>query len=90
MGARYTAPADRGAGRQAAWRPLSLYEAEDALMDRLDQLIGIARQLRDELHHHHGADSPLTDRIDQLEEELIGLEEDVDHVTVHVRPNEGQ
>ena len=90
MGARFTAPADRGAGRQAGWRPLSLYEAEDALMDRLDQLIGIARQLRTELHHHHGADSPLNDRIDQLEDALIDLEGDVDHVSVHVHPNEAQ
>ena len=39
MGARYTAPADRGAGRQAGWRPLSLFEAEDALSERLVRLL---------------------------------------------------
>ena len=88
MGAGFTAPADRGAGRQAGWRPLSLYEAEEALSERLGRLIAMVGRLRTALHHHHGADSPLNDRIDQLEDALIDLEGDADHVRVHVLPNE--
>ena len=88
MGARYTAPADRGAGRQAGWRALSLYEAEDALSDRLGHLIDMAGRLRAALHRHHGADSPLNDRVGELEDAIIDLELDVDHVTVNVLPGE--
>ena len=88
MGARYTAPADRGAGRQAGWRPLSLFEAEDALMEQLGRLIHMVGRLRTALHQHHGADSPLNDRIDRLEDAIIDLEGSVDHVRVHVLPNE--
>ena len=82
------APAAPGAGRQAGWRPLSLYEAEEALSERLGRLIAMVGRLRTALHHHHGADSPLNDRIDQLEDALIDLEGDVDHVTVNVLPGE--
>ena len=85
MGAAYTAPADRGAGRQAGWRALSLYEADDALAERLGRLIAMVRRLRMALHRHHGVDSPLNARLDALEEELIELELDADHV--HIRPH---
>ena len=86
MGAAYTAPADRGAGRQSGWRPLSLYEADDALSERLGRLITMVRRLRTALHQHHGEDSPLNGRLDALEDELIDLEGDVDHVRIRHHP----
>ena len=88
MGARYTAPADRGAGRQAGWRPLSLFEAEDALSERLVRLLHMVDRLRTALHQHHGEDSPLNDRIDRLYDAIAELDLDVEYVRVHVRPNE--
>ena len=86
MGAAYTAPADRGAGRQAGWRALSLYEADDALSERLGRLITMVRRLRIALHRHHGEESPLNGRLDALEEALIELELDVDHVSIRPYP----
>ena len=86
MGAAYTAPADRGAGRQAGWRALSLYEADDALSERLGRLITMVRRLRIALHRHHGADSPLNERLDALEEAIIELEIDADHVRIRPHP----
>ena len=86
MGAAYTAPADRGAGRQSGWRPLSLYEADDALSERLGRLITMVRRLRTALHQPHGEDSPLNGRLDALEDALIDLEGDADHVRIRPRP----
>ena len=86
MGAAYTAPADRGAGRQRGWRPLSLYEADDALSERLGRIIAMVQRLRGAFHRRHGDDSPLNDNVDALEDELIDLEGDVDHVRIRPYP----
>ena len=88
MGARYTAPADRGAGRQGTWRPLSLFEAEDALAERLGRILQMVERLRVALHQHHGEDSPLNARIDRIYDAIAELDLDVEYVHVRVRPNE--
>ena len=82
MGSAFTAQPDRAASRQAGWRALSLYEADDALSERLERLIAMVRRLRIALHQHHGEESPLNGRVDALEEALIELELDVDHVRI--------
>ena len=88
MGSAFTAQADRAAGRQAGWRPLPLYEADDALSERLDLLIRMVGRLRTDLHRYHGADSPVNDRVDELEEQLCEFEVEIDHVKIRVYPGE--
>ena len=65
---------------------LSLYEADDALSERLGRIIAMVQRLRGALHHHHGDDSPLNDNVDALEDELIDLEGDADHVRIRPHP----
>ena len=89
MGSAFTAPADRGAGQQAGWRPLSLCEAEEALFEEIEVLTRMVRHTRDALHHHHGADSPVNARIDALEDRILALEVTVDHVRIRIVPGEG-
>ena len=86
MGSAFTAQPDRAAGRQAGWRALSLYEADEALSERLERLITMVRRLRIALHRHHGADSPLNERLDALEEAIIELEIEADHVRIRPHP----
>ena len=89
MGSAFTAPADRGAGQQAGWRPLSLYEAEEALFEEIEVLIRMVGQIRADLHRHHGVDSPVNARVDALEERITVLEVVVDHVRIRIVPGEG-
>ena len=89
MGAAFTAPADRGAGRQAEWRPLSLVEAEHALSDEIGVLLWHVHRLRQALHRHHGAHSPVSPMVDDLEERIQWLDVSVDYVEIHVMPGEG-
>ena len=86
MGSAFTAQPDRAAGRQAGWRVLSLYEADEALSERLERLIAMVGRLRTALHQYHGEDSPLNDRVDALEEALFELEVDADHVRIRPFP----
>ena len=86
MGSSFTAAPDRAAGREAGWGVLSLYEADDALSERLGQLIAMVRRLRNALHRAHGPDSPLNPRLDALEDALIDLELDADHVRIRILP----
>ena len=86
MGSAFTAQPDRAAGRQAGWRVLSLYEADEALSERLERLIAMVGRLRAALHQYHGEDSPLNARVDELEEALFELEVDIDRVRIHPFP----
>ena len=88
MGSTFTAQADRAAGQQAGWRPLSLYEADDAFFERIEVLIGLVGQLRADLHRHHGTDSPVNARVDELEEQLFEFEVEADHVRIRLLPGE--
>ena len=89
MGSTFTAQADRAAGQQAGWRPLSLYEADDAFFEEIEVLIGMVGRLRADLHRHHGADSPVNARVDELEEKLFEFEVAADHVRIRCIPGEG-
>ena len=89
MGSAFTAPADRGAGQQAGWRPLSLYEAEEALFEEIAVLIHLVGQIRADLHRHHGVDSPVNALVDALEERIVEFEVAIDHVRIRIIPGEG-
>ena len=89
MGSGFTAPADRGAGQQAGWRPLSLHEAEEALFEEIEVFINMVGQIRADLHRHHGVDSPVNVLVDALEERIFQFEVTVDHVRIRIVPGEG-
>ena len=89
MGASFTAPPDRTAGRDVGWRTLSLCEADEARSARLVRLILMVRRLRNALYGEHGPWSPLHSQVDALEEAIIALEVDADHVRIRVSPSEG-
>ena len=88
MGTAFTAPADRAAGQQAEWRPLSLYEAEYALFEEIEAFLIHIRQIRDALRRFHGSNSPVKPRLDALEERIQWLEVAVDHVRIRIIPGE--
>ena len=88
MGTAFTAPADRGAGQQAEWRPLSLYEAEYALCEEIEAFLTHIRHIRDALRRYRGANSPVNYRLDALEERIQWLEVAVDHARIRIIPGE--
>ena len=82
MGTTYTAPSDRAAGRDGANRALSVIEADEALSERLFAMITMVRRIRRALHRAHGPDSPLHPQLEELEDAIIDLEGDADHVEI--------
>ena len=89
MGSTFTAAPDRAAGRDAGSRALSLAEADDVLSERLGDMILMVRRLRHALNRAHGPWSPLHPQVDELEDALIDLEVDADHVRICFLPSEG-
>ena len=79
MGQTYTAPADRAAGEDAHWRPLTVAQVDDALSARLLAIADEVRMLRSAVQNHGG--HPSWDRrLDRVEGMLRELIEDADNV----------
>ena len=79
MGQTYTAPADRAAGEDAHWRPLTVAQVDDALYARLLAIADEVGRLRSAVQNHGG--HPAWDRrLDRVEGMLRELIDDVDHV----------
>ena len=90
MGTPYAAPPDRAVGHDAGSGALTLYEADDALSERLGEIILMVRHIRHALNQAHGPWSPLHPQLDELEDALIDLEVDADHVQIRLLPSEGR
>ena len=64
-------------------------EADDALSERLVRLILMVRRLRADLYREHGPWSPLHPQVDALEDAIIALEVEADHVRIRLSPSDG-
>ena len=79
MGQTYTAPADRAAGEDAHWRPLTVAQVDDTLYARLLAIANEVRMLRGAVQNH-GGHPAWEHHLDRVEGMLHVLIEDVDHV----------
>ena len=80
MGAGFTAPFDRAAGPDGHLRPLTVAQADQALYERLAEIVRAVDRARHAVWGEHGAHSPVLQNLDEIQHMLQELINDADHV----------